>query len=178
MSLPLDGSYAAVGGNTQNQQRGYNVGWISKPTRPSGRTMSAKTCLQTEMVGVNSILDHGANLTELGVVLACSSHGHRAECAMSTNPARLPRYAYVTPENAARHAKDTKDGLYNLLPGEIFWKERYFFLEGRGYTLRPRYHPDWKPSWIGTDRHPMFCEDSIVLVVSRRMIMMQKPVDR
>ena len=65
MSLPLDGSYAAVGGNTQNQQRGYNVGWISKPTRPSGQTMSAKTCLQTEMVGVNCIPDHGANLTEL-----------------------------------------------------------------------------------------------------------------
>ena len=178
MSLPLPGSYSDIGGTTQHQQRGYNVGWIPKSTRPSGRAMSARTYLQTEIAGVNCTPDHGANLTELGVVLACSSHDHQGQCAMSTNPARLPRYAYVTPENAARHAKDTEDGLYNLLPGEIFWKERYFFLEGRGYTLRPRYHPEWKPSWIGTDRKPMFCEDSIILIVSRRMIMKQSPVDR
>ncbi|TBU39410.1 kinase-like domain-containing protein [Dichomitus squalens] len=83
---------------------------------------------------------------------------------MSATPARLPRYAYVDAESAARHAKDTEDGLYRLLPGEIYWKDRYFFLDGCGYTLRPRYHPEWRPSWIGTNRDPMFCEDSITLI--------------
>nr|VWP01567.1 Efflux pump FUB11 (Fusaric acid biosynthesis protein 11) [Ganoderma boninense] len=82
---------------------------------------------------------------------------------MSAPSPRLPRYAYVTPESAARHAKDTEEGLYDLLPGEIFWKNRYLFLHDRGYALRPRYHPDWKPSWIGTNRKPFFCEDSIML---------------
>ena len=84
---------------------------------------------------------------------------------MSTGPTRLPRYAYVTPESAARYAKSTAAGVYDLLPGEIYWKDRYFFLDARGYTLRARYHPDWKPSWIGTDRNPTFCEDSIALTV-------------
>ena len=84
---------------------------------------------------------------------------------MSVLSARLPRYAYVSPDSAARHAKATENGLYNLLPGEIFWKNRYSFLLDRGYALRPRYHPDWRPSWIGTNRDPMFCEDSITLNV-------------
>ena len=85
---------------------------------------------------------------------------------MSATSPRLPRYAYVSAEYAARHAKNTEDGLYDLLPGEIFWRDRYFFLEGCGYTLRPRYRPDWKPSWLGTNRDPVFCEDSITLNVS------------
>ena len=85
---------------------------------------------------------------------------------MSTNDAHLPRYAFVDDETAAQHAKDTENGLYQLLPGEIYWKDRYFFLEDCGYILRPRYHPAWKPSWIGTNRDPMFCEDSIILIVS------------
>ncbi|SJL11189.1 uncharacterized protein ARMOST_14592 [Armillaria ostoyae] len=30
---------------------------------------------------------------------------------------------------------------------EIFWRDTYHFLCERGYKLRPRYHPDWVPSW-------------------------------
>ncbi|KAK0447870.1 uncharacterized protein EV420DRAFT_1275946 [Desarmillaria tabescens] len=30
---------------------------------------------------------------------------------------------------------------------EIFWRDTYHFLNERGYQLRPRYHPDWVPSW-------------------------------
>ncbi|KAG8921054.1 hypothetical protein FRC02_000471 [Tulasnella sp. 418] len=32
--------------------------------------------------------------------------------------------------------------------GEEEWSKRYKFLEGKGYLLRPRYRPDWKPTWI------------------------------
>ena len=88
---------------------------------------------------------------------------------MSTVPPRLPRYAYVSTESAARHAKETQEGFYDLLPGEVFWRDRYFFLHGRGYTLRPRYHPEWTPSWIGTNKDPDFCEDSIPLDVCKHV---------
>ncbi|KAF5319785.1 hypothetical protein D9611_012884 [Ephemerocybe angulata] len=31
------------------------------------------------------------------------------------------------------------------------WVQNYHFLLQRGYALRPRYHPDWVPSWQGLD---------------------------
>ncbi|KAJ7186605.1 kinase-like domain-containing protein [Mycena filopes] len=34
-----------------------------------------------------------------------------------------------------------------LYPGERFWVESQPFLLAQGYQLRPRYHPDWVPSW-------------------------------
>ncbi|KAI0691780.1 kinase-like domain-containing protein [Cerioporus squamosus] len=86
---------------------------------------------------------------------------------MSASSSRLPHYAYVSPEAAARHAKDTAEGFYDLLPAEVYWRDRYFFLAEHGYTLRPRYHPKWTPSWTGTNMDPMFCEDSISLITPR-----------
>ncbi|KAL6300716.1 hypothetical protein BKA93DRAFT_508267 [Sparassis latifolia] len=47
---------------------------------------------------------------------------------------------------------------------EIFWRDRQPYLEGRGYKLRPRYDPNWTPSWTGTNLDPTFCEDSIMLM--------------
>ncbi|KAF7375711.1 Protein kinase domain-containing protein [Mycena sanguinolenta] len=43
---------------------------------------------------------------------------------------------------------------------EQFWVDSYEFLLSRGYQLRPRYHPDWVPSW-GPKRHPIGdqCDD-------------------
>ncbi|KAG8927577.1 hypothetical protein FRC02_008058 [Tulasnella sp. 418] len=32
--------------------------------------------------------------------------------------------------------------------GEEAWVKRFKFLEDKGYLLRSRYRPDWKPSWI------------------------------
>lgn len=34
-----------------------------------------------------------------------------------------------------------------LLTREIFWRDHQKWLEGQGYMLRPRYHPNWVPSW-------------------------------
>ena len=31
--------------------------------------------------------------------------------------------------------------------GEMFWVEQQSWLKERGYNLRPRYQPDWVPSW-------------------------------
>ena len=85
---------------------------------------------------------------------------------MSSRPPRLPHYIFVSPEAAERYAKDTDDGFYDLLEAEIHWRDRYVFLQDSGYILRPRYRPNWKPSWTGTTRDPMFCEDSIIITVS------------
>lgn len=78
---------------------------------------------------------------------------------------RLPLYAVASPEESQLYQQGTKDGDYALTTAEKFWRDRYSFLANLGYTLRPRYAPQWKPSWIGTNLVPIFCEDSIDLVV-------------
>lgn len=84
---------------------------------------------------------------------------------MSAEALKLPSYALCTPEGVEEYARDTEEGHWNLLPHEIFWRERYVFLESRGYKLRPRFDPNWVPSWIGTNRDPDFCEDSVISMV-------------
>ncbi|KAF8874749.1 kinase-like domain-containing protein [Infundibulicybe gibba] len=49
---------------------------------------------------------------------------------------------------------------------EIIWRDRYNFFLERGWELRPRYRPDWKPSWAGTSTNPVDCEDSISNIIS------------
>jgi hypothetical protein len=49
-----------------------------------------------------------------------------------------------------------------LTEPEVFWRDHQRWLEERGYMLRPRYRPDWKPSWLqrpGSDMIPTLCED-------------------
>ncbi|KIJ69909.1 hypothetical protein HYDPIDRAFT_171871 [Hydnomerulius pinastri MD-312] len=54
-----------------------------------------------------------------------------------------------------------------LLTDELFWRDRYTFFLNRGYKLRPRYHPDWVPSWEGKDDVILsFCEDRIAQLKS------------
>jgi len=46
-----------------------------------------------------------------------------------------------------------------LTPSEIYWRDHQPWLASRGYMLRPRYSPDWVPSWQGTDKTWADCED-------------------
>lgn len=78
-----------------------------------------------------------------------------------SRPQKLPDFVYLPPEFVGLYAQQTRKGVYNLLSFELVWKDRYEFLEKRGYLLRPRYHPKWEPSWLGTNITPDFCEDSI-----------------
>ena len=54
---------------------------------------------------------------------------------------------------------------------ECFWRDHQPWLAERGYLLRPRYSPDWVPSWKGTNKAPSYFEDgqrrpvSLVLVL-------------
>ena len=42
---------------------------------------------------------------------------------------------------------------------ELFWVKHYTWLEERGYRLRPRYKPDWSPSWWVTETPADEAED-------------------
>ncbi|OCH90192.1 hypothetical protein OBBRIDRAFT_826066 [Obba rivulosa] len=48
-----------------------------------------------------------------------------------------------------------------LLSREIWWRDHQPWFKECGYLLRPRYAPDWVPSWEGTNKYPMDCEDNV-----------------
>jgi len=52
-----------------------------------------------------------------------------------------------------------------LAEPEVWWSKHYQWLKDRGYLLRPRYAPDWVPSWKGTKKDSLLCEDSRTLEV-------------
>ncbi|KAI0629583.1 kinase-like protein [Trametes polyzona] len=82
---------------------------------------------------------------------------------------RLPSHAFLDEESKGRYAELERRGVYALAPKERFWQQRYRSLKDHGYLLRPRYSPDWKPSWSGTNYNPDFCEDSIMLTIYQVM---------
>ncbi|KAI0358597.1 hypothetical protein OH77DRAFT_1421003 [Trametes cingulata] len=49
--------------------------------------------------------------------------------------------------------------VFGLTPAEQYWRDHYDWLLQSGYELRPRYRPDWVPSWQGTARPAYWCED-------------------
>lgn len=49
---------------------------------------------------------------------------------------------------------------------EVHWRDRQPFLQTKGYMLRPRYRPDWIPSWQGRDLLALTAEDAITHPVS------------
>ncbi|KAH0828135.1 hypothetical protein J3R83DRAFT_3810 [Lanmaoa asiatica] len=60
---------------------------------------------------------------------------------------------------AFRDIPRNKDGT-QLSEPELWWSKHYSWLRDNGYTLRPRYAPDWVPSWQGTKKSWLMCEDS------------------
>lgn len=57
--------------------------------------------------------------------------------------------------------EDTAYDNSKLLSAEIWWRDRYNMLENRGYRLRRRFHPDWKPSWHTSGKSILSSEVSI-----------------
>jgi hypothetical protein len=52
-----------------------------------------------------------------------------------------------------------------LVESEKWWRDHYLSIETHGYKLRPRYHPDWEPSWIKTGKVFYEVEDGQVTIV-------------
>jgi hypothetical protein len=61
-----------------------------------------------------------------------------------------------------------------LEPTEIFWADQYRWLESQGYLLRPRYHPNWIPTWKRTKKYITQCEDSHPLPYSVRALVSRR----
>ncbi|KAJ3009450.1 hypothetical protein NUW54_g2779 [Trametes sanguinea] len=78
-------------------------------------------------------------------------------------PKKTPELRMTVPTAARRQAESTRRGVFNFLTHEVLWRDRYDFLFKEGYRLRPRYHPDWRPSWTGTNIGLEFCEDLVLL---------------
>jgi hypothetical protein len=73
----------------------------------------------------------------------------------------FPSTAEVPLRNGARPYDER--GL--LFDAEFFWRDLQPWLLSRGYRLRPRYAPDWVPSWKGTKKEFTDCEDGVALDV-------------
>jgi hypothetical protein len=84
----------------------------------------------------------------------------------STTKTKTELKAEEAAENKKRRARKELElfGQRDRRPGaltenETWWCQHYLWLKSQGYLLRPRYAPDWVPSWEGTDRNPFACED-------------------
>ena len=103
---------------------------------------------------------------------AAATTGLEVRLALMSSAAtqkRLPRHAILDDESAIERAAESTR--YALAPSEARWRDRQPDLDKRGYALRPRYSPNWKPSWLGTNLKPPFCEDAIIMevrLISRR----------
>ncbi|KAI0772833.1 kinase-like domain-containing protein [Trametes elegans] len=87
----------------------------------------------------------------------------RSSAEGALDRSKLPSLAFLSPELAALSAKMTAEGVYSYTNHEEMWARRYKHLLQRGYRLRQRYTPGWRPSWLGTNIDPEFCEDAVVL---------------
>lgn len=57
---------------------------------------------------------------------------------------------------------------------EIWWKNHFEWLKSRGYLLRPRYAPDWVPSWTNSNKDWFEHEDSRNLQVLLHILRSQR----
>ena len=63
---------------------------------------------------------------------------------------------------------DPNDVYAKFTASEMFWKRRQQLLQSHGYMLRPRYRPDWIPSWkLNPTMNILHAEDRLSFRVSR-----------
>jgi hypothetical protein len=61
-----------------------------------------------------------------------------------------------------RNTKSTQEIIdEELTTREKFWRDQQSWLKEAGYMFRARYQPDWIPSWIGTNKFSLSCEDGV-----------------
>ncbi|THH29256.1 hypothetical protein EUX98_g4915 [Antrodiella citrinella] len=76
---------------------------------------------------------------------------------MATNRAPIDFDKYIDPTLSPEIRRGLREVVPHdpevLWPHEIFWRDHQEWLAQKGYLLRPRYKPDWVPSWKGTGHH-------------------------
>lgn len=84
-------------------------------------------------------------------------------------PSHLAMTSSLNEASSSAPQKMTTDELYGTLDvWEAPWRDKQLFLQSRGYMLRPRYRPDWIPSWRTSDENPFYAEDGILAPVCVR----------
>lgn len=107
----------------------------------------------------------------LPAAAAISSTGQRTLSRISSHrPHVHPNLPHALPlfpmSKSTMQVSPTSDVLYGGINSrEHFWVKHYTWLESRGYRLRPRYAPDWVPSWWGTDELADLFEDGKTIFV-------------
>lgn len=68
----------------------------------------------------------------------------------STFPRRSlnPDHHHAMTDSPPKPPKDRVQPATQISPVEHFWKEHQPWLKEQGYELRPRYEPNWTPSWV------------------------------
>jgi len=69
----------------------------------------------------------------------------------------------TTPQGYTRQTSRTIGTLHR---SEQWWRDKYYDLKRSGYELRPRYHPDWEPSWIRSGKDFFSVEDGQPSIVA------------
>lgn len=70
-------------------------------------------------------------------------------------------FAAMSSSDPARGTDKSAMTCGKLSPVERWWRDQSAWLETRGYGLRPRYRPNWQPSWLKGPKAPsiVYCED-------------------
>ncbi|OCH88107.1 hypothetical protein OBBRIDRAFT_758768 [Obba rivulosa] len=84
--------------------------------------------------------------------------GHTDDLALSSHNAEAAAHGEAA--NANIGSKYTETDLEGgLSSSECWWRDRQQWLEEKGYMLRPRYRPDWVPSWLRAKKDWLDVED-------------------
>jgi hypothetical protein len=70
-----------------------------------------------------------------------------------------------TARNGFAHNEPNNRQAGTLVMTERWWRDRYSDIAERGYRLRPRYNPQWGPSWFRTGRDFYTAEDGQTTIV-------------
>ena len=113
------------------------------------------------------MLQQSRTSIELEEMSVMSSYHSRSTLASttSTTPLRKIRHADGRPRSKNIVAGPSTSDCDVLMPHEVFWRDHQPWLEQKGYMLRPRFHPDWRPSWLNTKKDPLSCEDRLSSIV-------------
>jgi hypothetical protein len=67
--------------------------------------------------------------------------------------------------NAAVYSEPSDRQAGTLVMTEYWWRDRYDEIAEHGFKLRPRYHPQWQPSWLKSGKNFYTVEDGQPTIV-------------
>lgn len=73
----------------------------------------------------------------------------------------------MPPRSVPQNLQELRKSYATLNEEEVWWRNQQEWLQQKGYMLRPRYRPGWKPSWEADEgTFPPGYEDGVRLRVS------------